>query len=76
MADGLGHSVFGVARNQVLGLLDEVWLSSSRIPVVGDPVAFITPMGRAVGTAGESSVRLIVKSGTTNVISAYPVVWP
>jgi filamentous hemagglutinin len=76
MADGLGHSVFGVPRNQILGLLDEVWLSSSRIPVVGDPAAFITPMGRAVGTAGENAVRLIVKSGTTNVISAYPVVWP
>jgi hypothetical protein len=76
VADGPGHSVFSVPRNQVLGLLDEAWAAPSRIPVPGDPAAFITPMGRTVGTAGENAVRLIVKPGTTNAISAYPVVFP
>lgn len=76
VAGGPGHSVFSVPRNQVLGLLDQAWASSSRIALPGDPAAFITPMGRTVGTAGENAVRLIVKPGTTNVISAYPVVYP
>jgi len=73
---GTGFSVFSVPRNQVIELLDEAYLSPSRRPVPGDPAAFITPMGRTIGTSGENAVRLILRPGTTEVISAYPVNYP
>lgn len=76
VAQGPGHSVFSVPRNQVFGLLDEAYASAARVPVPGDPAAFITPMGRTVGTSGENAVRLILRPGTTEVISAYPVKFP
>jgi hypothetical protein len=31
------------------------------------------PMGRVVGTAGETSVVLIVEKGTSEIVTAYPV---
>jgi RHS repeat-associated protein len=69
------HSVFGVTRGQVLGLVDEAWISPRRIPLTGDGGAFITPMGRTVGTMGENAVRIIIR-GFNEVITAYPVRWP
>ena len=74
--EGPGHSVFSVPRNKLLALLDEAYTSTARFPVAGDPAAFITPMGRTVGTAGENAVRLILRPGTSEVISAYPVKIP
>jgi hypothetical protein len=71
-----GKSVFNVPRNQILGLLDEAYVSSARVSVSGDSAAFITPMGRIVGTGGENAVRLVIKPGTSEVISAYPVKFP
>ena len=74
--EGAGHSVFSAPRNKILGLLDEAYASAGRVPVVGDPAAFITPMGRTVGTAGENAVRLIMRPGTSEIISAYPIKLP
>jgi RHS repeat-associated protein len=71
-----GKSVFNVPRNQILGLLDEAYVSSARVSVPGDSAAFVTPMGRIVGTGGENALRLILKPGTSEVISAYPVKFP
>lgn len=42
-------------------------------PVVGDPGAYVVPMGRAIGTSGETSIKSIVRPGTNQVIIAYPV---
>lgn len=43
-------------------------------PLPNDPGAYIVPMGRTVGTAGESAVKIIVRPGTNQIITAYPVV--
>ncbi len=39
----------------------------------GVPGAFIVPMGRVIGVAGEKNIRIIVKPGANKIISAYPV---
>ena len=31
------------------------------------------PMGRVIGTEGETAIRLVVEPGTNKVITAYPV---
>lgn len=42
-------------------------------PVLNDPGAYFIPMGRAIGTSGETSIKIIVRPGTSQVITAYPV---
>ncbi|WP_179179172.1 DUF637 domain-containing protein [Pseudomonas sivasensis] len=66
------HSVFSMDRKEILGAVDEAWLKKGS-PVVGDPGAYVVPMGRAIGTSGETSIKIIVRPGTSQVITAYPV---
>ena len=65
------HSVFNVDRNKVIGLVDDAWAKRGS-PLPNDPGVYIVPMGRAVGTAGETSVKIVVRSGTNQVITAFP----
>ncbi|MNZ96917.1 hypothetical protein D3C78_1161340 [compost metagenome] len=66
------HSVFSMDRKEILGAVDEAWLKKSS-PVVGDSGAYVVPMGRAIGTLGETNIKIIVRPGTNQVITAYPV---
>jgi len=66
------HSVFNVDRSQILGLVDEAWITKGS-PLPSDPGAYIVPMGRVVGTAGEKSIKVIIRPGTNKIITAYPV---
>ena len=66
------HSLFNVERNRILGLLDEAWAIRGS-PLANDPGAYVIPMGRIVGANGESSIKLVVRPGTSEVITAYPI---
>ncbi|SNT06757.1 hypothetical protein SAMN06265795_1133 [Noviherbaspirillum humi] len=66
------HIVFNVDRKEVLGLVDEAWLARGS-PLPNDPGAYVVPMGRAVGTAGETNIKIIVRPGTNKIITAYPI---
>lgn len=65
------HSVFNVDKSKVLGLVDEAWLAKGS-PHPDDPGAYIVPMGRAIGTAGEANIKIIIRPGTNKIITAYP----
>ncbi len=67
------HSVFSVGRKKILPLVDEAWAARGAA-VRGDPGAFVIPMGRTVGTANESAVKIIVRPGTSEIITAYSVI--
>ncbi|MCI1045767.1 MULTISPECIES: RHS repeat-associated core domain-containing protein, partial [Caballeronia] len=67
------HSVFCTCkRGSSLDMVDEAWKNRGQ-PLADDPGAYIVPMGRAVGTAGETSIKIITRPGTNEVITAYPV---
>ena len=66
------HSVFSMDRKEILGAVDEAWRKKGS-PVSGDPGAYVVPMGRPIGTTGETSIKIIVRPGTNKVITAYPV---
>lgn len=66
------HSVFSMDTKEILSAVDEAWLKKGS-PVVGDPGAYVVPMGRAIGTSGEMSIKVIVRPGTSQVITACPV---
>ncbi|MFC7519088.1 RHS repeat-associated core domain-containing protein, partial [Herbaspirillum sp. GCM10030257] len=66
------HSVFNVERKEILGLVDEAWSTKGK-PLANDPGAYIVPMGRVIGTAGERNLKIIVRPGTNQIITAYAV---
>lgn len=73
-AQGKTHTVFAGTRSDVLPTIDDAWTRRGR-PVSTDQASTVyeVPMGRAVGTNGEQRVRIIVKRGTNEVRSAYPI---
>jgi hypothetical protein len=66
------HSVFVGGRKNVLPLIDEAWLKRSA-PLATDPGAYVIDMGRPIGAAGEQNIKIIVRPGTSEIITAYPV---
>ena len=42
-------------------------------PLPNDPGAFVIPMNRVVGTGGETSIKIITRPGTNEIITAYPI---
>ncbi len=65
------HSVFNAQGGDALDLVDQAWVRRGA-PDPSDPAAFVVGMGRPIGTAGETSIRIVVRPGTTEVITAYP----
>jgi hypothetical protein len=66
------HSVFNVAKDKIPELVDEAWLKRSR-PLASDPGAYVIDMEKVIGTKGEEAIKIIVKPGTAEIITAYPV---
>ncbi|GAA4830248.1 hypothetical protein GCM10023235_78680 [Kitasatospora terrestris] len=64
------HSIFS-GNASPLELVDEAWTRRGAAEP-GDPGAYVVNMGRVVGSDGQMSIRIIVKPGTTEVITAYP----
>lgn len=65
------HSIFNVDRTKLIGLLDEAWAKKG-VPLPNDPGAYIIDMGRVIGTGGETKIKIVVRPGTNQVITAYP----
>ena len=69
------HSVFTARKNEVLGVIDEAWSLKGGMAGVlqanGNRV-FDIPMGKVVGTNGETFIRIVVKDGTSEIITAFP----
>ncbi|MBM7783682.1 hypothetical protein JOD67_000362 [Tenggerimyces flavus] len=64
------HSVFSTGSG-ALKTVDEAWMVRGA-PDLSDPGKYVVPTGREVGTAGETSVTIIVQPGTPRIITAYP----
>ncbi|GBF58729.1 hypothetical protein PbB2_02417 [Candidatus Phycosocius bacilliformis] len=68
------HSVFDAGRSDVLGLIDEAWTARSGPGILqkNGNRYWSVDMGRQVGTAGQTHVRIVVRDGTTRVITSFP----
>jgi hypothetical protein len=70
------HSVFSVAADDLLPLIDEAWASKGAlvgVPQQSGNLAYDIAMGRAIGTQGEKTIRIVVVPGTANIVTAHPV---
>ena len=52
--------------------MDEAW-SVKGSPLVNDPGAYVVNMNKIIGTNGETSIKIIVRPGTNQIITAYPI---
>ena len=68
----MNHTVFNIKAKELLGMLDKAWKAKGAA-LPDDPGAYIIPMGRVVGTQGETAIKLVTKPNTSKVITAYPV---
>ena len=41
-------------------------------PLPSDPGAYVVPIGRVIGTAGETNIKIITRPGADKIISGYP----
>ena len=67
------HTVFSVPRNKLLSLIDEAWLRRRIYSVSGPYWKYEIDMMRKIGTAGETRIRILVRPGTSEIISSYPI---
>jgi hypothetical protein len=66
------HTVFNVSKDKILGLIDEAWKMKGS-PLSNDPGAYVINMGKIIGTAGETIIKIVIKPGTSEIISAFPI---
>lgn len=70
------HAVFKAQKKDILGLIDEAWSKRNKISSVKQNNGneyYDIPMGRVVGTAGETSIRIVVEQGTRVIVTAHPI---
>jgi hypothetical protein len=66
------RTFFNVPSNEIIALIDEAWLTKGN-HLVNDPGTYVVNMRRIIGTNGESAIKIIVKPGTAEIKTAYPV---
>ena len=72
------HSIFNVDRTKLIGLLEDAWakkVGSGVLQPNGNRI-WTVDMGRVIGTNGERHIQLVIKDGTTSVITAFPKLVP
>ena len=67
------HTVFNVDKSVIVGLIDEAWINrgTGMLQSNGN-ICYDINMGRAIGTNGETTIRIITQGYTNNIITAYP----
>ncbi len=67
------HSVFDTDMAGLIELIDEAWQMrpAGELQSNGNRV-YDVDMNRAIGTNGESRIRIVVRDGTEKLITAYP----
>ncbi|WP_245890076.1 hemagglutinin repeat-containing protein [Celeribacter persicus] len=68
------HSVFNVQGDDALSLVDEAWTNrtgAGTLQANGNRT-WTVDLGRPVGTNGQTSVQIVVRDGTSEIITAFP----
>ena len=65
------HSIFSDTRDKILDLVDEGFSKAKQHPQ--DAFRFEAEMGKVVGSAGETKMRIIVNPQTKQITTAFPI---
>lgn len=66
------RAYFNVSSDKIINLIDEAWLRKKE-PLVFDSGSYVIDMKKIVGIKGESGIKIIVKPGTAEIKTAYPI---
>lgn len=66
------RAYFNVSSDKIIALIDEAWLIKNE-PLASDSGSYVIDMQRIVGMQGESGIKIIVKPGTAEIKTAYPI---
>jgi hypothetical protein len=66
------QTFFNVPRKAIISLIDEAWVMKDA-HLINDPGAYVINMKRVIGTDQESAIKIIVKPGTSEIKTAYPI---
>lgn len=66
------RAYFNVSADEIIELIDEAWLMRKE-PLISDRGAYVIDMKRIVGMQGEKGIKIIVKPGTAEIKTAYPI---
>ena len=66
------RTLFNTSRDKIISLIDEAWLMKKN-PLPYDPGSYVINMQRIIGTNGECAIKIIVKPGTAEIKTAYPI---
>jgi|GEM_PF-1707235 len=66
------HTMFTVTNEELFALIDEAWLKRG-LPLPDDLGVYIVDMGKIIGTAEETAIRIVTRPGTSTLLTAYPV---
>lgn len=66
------RTFFSAPSTEIIALIDEAWVKKGD-HLFGDMGAYLIDMQRVIGTAGETAIKIIVKPGTAEIRTAYPV---
>jgi hypothetical protein len=68
------HSVFNAQGDDALNLVDEAWANRSGAGTLqaNGNRTWTVDLGRPVGTTGQTSVQIVVRDGTNELITAFP----
>ena len=71
------HSVFGAGTSGTLQEVDAAWANRGAaravIPQPNGNTRYDIPMNGPVGTNGEDHVRIVVRTGTSDIQTAHPI---
>ncbi len=66
------RTLFNVSRDKIISLIDEAW-SMKKNSLPHDPGAYVIDMQKIIGINGECAIKIIVKPGTSEIKTAYPI---
>jgi hypothetical protein len=69
------QSIFTVPANKLLALIDEAWIKRGGMQGIvrkNGNVEYSIDTGRVIGTRGETTMLIVIKNGTNQVITAFP----
>jgi hypothetical protein len=67
------HSVFALPPGKLIQTIDEAWAARGRGLPSPPYEKFEVDLLRVIGVGGETKMRIVVKPGTSEIISAFPI---
>lgn len=67
------YNMYSVTKSEITAIIDEAWNSDNKVEDLNNAGTYYIDMNRVIGSNGETTMKIIVKRGTNEVVDCYPV---